>query len=155
MKRKLWSSSNVNAWQILSRRTCLKLWFLLRAFTGKNEDLFVFICFFFCRLKLLTQILCSDREQRQREEALCDFKFGRCPVLIATAVAARGLDIKGVDLVINYDLPSLIDDYVHRIGRTGRVGNPGRATSFFDEKTDVPIAKDLVRVSVIFVETNF
>ena len=53
-------------------------------------------------------------------------------ILVATAVAARGLDIRGVEHVINYDLPSSIDEYVHRIGRTGRVGNLGKATSFFD-----------------------
>merc|ERR1712126_223439 len=67
-----------------------------------------------------------------REEALRDFKTGRMPVLVATAVAARGLDIKGVAHVVNYDLPKTIDEYVHRIGRTGRVGNTGKATSFFD-----------------------
>jgi len=93
--------------------------------------------------------LSSDREQKQREEALFDFKSGICPILIATAVAARGLDIVGVDHVINYDLPSSIDDYVHRIGRTGRVGNPGRATSFFDNSVDTPLAPQLLQVGCI------
>lgn len=74
----------------------------------------------------------GDRLQSEREMALNDFKRGKMQVLIATNVAARGLDIKGVDLVINYDLPKSIDEYVHRIGRTGRVGNKGRAISFFD-----------------------
>jgi len=58
---------------------------------------------------------------------------------VATAVAARGLDIPNVSLVINYDLPAEIDEYVHRIGRTGRVGNVGRAVSFFDAGTDMPL----------------
>ena len=58
--------------------------------------------------------LCNFREQLEREEALDDFKSGRKPVLVATSVAARGLDIKNVELVINYDLPKSIDDYVHR-----------------------------------------
>lgn len=61
----------------------------------------------------------GDREQRQREEALADFKSKRMKVLIATSVAARGLDIKNVAHVINYNLPKSIDEYVHRIGRTG------------------------------------
>ncbi|CDW58312.1 vasa protein [Trichuris trichiura] len=86
----------------------------------------------------------GDREQMQRETALRGFKSGANNVLIATEVAARGLDIAGVDLVVNYDLPSSIDDYVHRIGRTGRVGNPGKATSFYDEVTDAALASELV-----------
>lgn len=70
--------------------------------------------------------------QNEREKALRDFKSGTCPVMVATDVAARGLDIPNVSLVVNYDLPNEIDDYVHRIGRTGRCGNQGRAVSFFD-----------------------
>uniref|UniRef100_A0A914VJP2 RNA helicase n=1 Tax=Plectus sambesii TaxID=2011161 RepID=A0A914VJP2_9BILA len=88
----------------------------------------------------------GDRLQNQREEALRDFRNGKCPILIATAVASRGLDIRGVDHVINYDLPSEIDEYVHRIGRTGRVGNPGRATSFYDASTDSALAGSLVKI---------
>ena len=74
-------------------------------------------------------------------------------VLVATAVAARGLDIVGVDHVINYDLPSHIFDYIHRIGRTGRVGHIGRATSFFDSdcETDCKLAPRLVEVSLAVV----
>merc|ERR1711931_517512 len=90
----------------------------------------------------------GDRLQREREEALRDFKTGRMPVLVATAVAARGLDIKGVAHVVNYDLPKTIDEYVHRIGRTGRVGNTGKATSFFDpaRSEDSKIASSLVTI---------
>jgi superfamily II DNA/RNA helicase len=76
----------------------------------------------------------GDRSQREREEALRSFKIGRTPILVATAVAARGLDITNVKHVINFDLPSDIEEYVHRIGRTGRVGNLGLATSFFNDK---------------------
>ncbi|CAB3408347.1 unnamed protein product [Caenorhabditis bovis] len=85
------------------------------------------------------------REQREREEAMRMFRNGSKPVLIATAVAERGLDIKGVDHVINYDLPRSIDDYIHRIGRTGRVGNAGRATSFVTED-DTELIPHLVQV---------
>jgi ATP-dependent RNA helicase DDX3X len=71
----------------------------------------------------------GDRSQREREEALRQFRCGRSPILVATAVAARGLDIPNVKHVINFDLPSDIEEYVHRIGRTGRMGNLG-ACSF-------------------------
>ena len=67
----------------------------------------------------------GDRSQREREDALKSFRNGRTPILVATAVAARGLDIPNVKHVINFDLPSDIEEYVHRIGRTGRVGNLG------------------------------
>ncbi|CAL8101836.1 unnamed protein product [Calicophoron daubneyi] len=76
----------------------------------------------------------GDRTQDDRELALSCFRSGRTPILVATAVAARGLDIPNVKHVINYDLPSDIEEYVHRIGRTGRVGNLGMATSFFNDK---------------------
>ena len=74
----------------------------------------------------------GDRTQRERERALEFFRNGRCPILVATAVAARGLDIPNVTHVVNYDLPTDIDDYVHRIGRTGRAGNTGLSTAFFN-----------------------
>jgi len=86
----------------------------------------------------------GDRLQREREEALWDFKKGTRPILVATAVAARGLDIPNVQHVINFDMPSDVDEYVHRIGRTGRVGNLGRATSFFDREVDSEVAGLLV-----------
>jgi ATP-dependent RNA helicase DDX3X len=76
----------------------------------------------------------GDRTQPEREYALRQFKCGNCPVLVATDVAARGLDIPNVMHVINYDLPNNVDDYVHRIGRTGRCGNTGTAHSFINEK---------------------
>ena len=74
----------------------------------------------------------GDRTQRERERALELFRNGKCPILVATAVAARGLDIPNVTHVVNYDLPTDVDDYVHRIGRTGRAGNTGVATAFFN-----------------------
>lgn len=97
--------------------------------TKKSAD---FLAAFLSGEGFPTTSIHGDRLQRQREEALADFKAGRMSILVATAVAARGLDIKGVAHVINYDLPKTVDEYVHRIGRTGRVGNTGKATSFFD-----------------------
>ena len=94
----------------------------------------------------MLNVPCRDREQREREEALSDFKSGRARVLVATSVAARGLDISGVERVINYDMPSNIEDYVHRIGRTGRCGNTGLATSFFDPSADTQLARPLAKV---------
>jgi ATP-dependent RNA helicase RhlE len=69
----------------------------------------------------------ADRSQSQRETALRDFRNGRARVLVATDIAARGLDVEDVSHVINYDVPSAPEDYVHRVGRTGRAGNQGKA----------------------------
>tara|TARA_B110000977_G_scaffold115184_1_gene148884 strand:- start:10084 stop:10950 length:867 start_codon:yes stop_codon:yes gene_type:complete len=73
----------------------------------------------------------GDMTQRDREESVAAFKSGAKPLLIATDVAARGLDIKGVEYVINYTFPLTTEDYVHRIGRTGRAGQTGLAHTFF------------------------
>ncbi len=72
----------------------------------------------------------SDRSLGQRREALEGFKLGRYRILVATDIASRGIDVKGIELVINYDLPEDSENYVHRIGRTGRAGHEGRAISF-------------------------
>lgn len=85
----------------------------------------------------------GDRTQRERERALELFRTGRTPIMVATAVAARGLDIPNVTHVVNYDLPSDIDDYVHRIGRTGRAGNTGHATAFFN-RGNRNVVRDLI-----------
>ena len=87
----------------------------------------------------------GDRTQREREMALQTFRQGRTPIMVATAVAARGLDIPNVTHVINYDLPSDIDDYVHRIGRTGRAGNTGVSTAFFN-RGNRNIIRDLIEL---------
>lgn len=84
----------------------------------------------------------GDRSQIDREDALEAFKRNDVQILVATDVAARGLDIPDVSLVINFDTPQNIDDYVHRIGRTGRAGNTGVAISFINENNR-PIAHDL------------
>ncbi|KAL7613536.1 hypothetical protein Lser_V15G06486 [Lactuca serriola] len=84
----------------------------------------------------------GDRTQPERELALRSFKSGKTPILVATDVAARGLDIPHVSHVVNFDLPNDIDDYVHRIGRTGRAGKTGLATAFFNEN-NMSLAKPL------------
>lgn len=81
----------------------------------------------------------SDRSLGQRREALDGFKSGKYRILVATDIASRGIDVKGIELVINYDLPDDPENYVHRIGRTGRAGHTGHAISFAtpDQRTDV------------------
>lgn len=81
----------------------------------------------------------SNRSLHQRLVALEGFKVGKYRVLVATDIAARGIDVKGIQLVINYDLPENPEDYIHRIGRTGRAGMTGHAISFatMDQKRDI------------------
>jgi len=96
-----------------------------------------------CREGYKVASIHGDRHQREREQALASFRNGQTPILVATAVAARGLDIPNVKHVVNFDMPSDIEEYVHRIGRTGRVGHTGLATSFFNDKNR-NIARDLI-----------
>src|SRR4029453_14547527 len=79
---------------------------------------------------LLTDAIHGDKTQQARMEALAAFKEGKLQVLVATDVAARGLDIDDLPLVVNYELPHVPEDYIHRIGRTGRAGASGEAISF-------------------------
>ncbi|MBU1038988.1 DEAD/DEAH box helicase [Patescibacteria group bacterium] len=90
----------------------------------------------------------SNRSLNQRREALDGFKSGRYRVLVATDIAARGIDVTGIELVINYDLPDNPGDYVHRIGRTGRAGQSGLAISFAtpDQRKEVREIEKLVRI---------
>jgi ATP-dependent RNA helicase RhlE len=89
----------------------------------------------------------SNRSLAQRREALEGFKNGKYRVLVATDIAARGIDVKGIEVVINYDLPDNAEDYVHRIGRTGRAGHEGRAISFAtpDQGRDIRDIERLIR----------
>jgi len=89
----------------------------------------------------------SNRTLAQRRAALDGFKSGRYRVLVATDIAARGIDVQGIELVVNYDLPDNPDDYVHRIGRTGRAGLAGKAVSFatFDQRADVKTIERVIR----------
>lgn len=89
----------------------------------------------------------SNRSLNQRLEALNGFKIGKYRVLVATDIAARGIDVTGIQLVINYDLPENAEDYVHRIGRTGRASSTGHAISFatHDQRRDINTIERLIR----------
>ncbi|CAD8118110.1 unnamed protein product [Paramecium sonneborni] len=88
----------------------------------------------------------GDKRQSERDFVMNSFKRGDTTVLVATDVASRGLDIKDIEFVINFDMPRLIEDYVHRIGRTGRAGAQGVSISLFDSYEDAKLAGDLVGV---------
>lgn len=86
----------------------------------------------------------GDKEQWQREQSLQDFKIGKISVLVATDVASRGIDVKDLAIVLNYDFPQNCEDYIHRVGRTGRAGNLGTAITFFDPRNDAKHSRKLV-----------
>lgn len=92
----------------------------------------------------------SNRTQAQRQKALKGFAGSKYRVLVATDIAARGIDVSDIELVINFDLPDQIDDYVHRIGRTGRAGREGKAISFAapEQKSDVAQIQKLINVQL-------
>ncbi|KAK6920643.1 DEAD/DEAH box helicase domain [Dillenia turbinata] len=87
----------------------------------------------------------GDKEQAERDWVLSEFKSGRNPIMTATDVAARGLDVKDIKCVINYDFPSSLEDYVHRIGRTGRAGARGTAFSFFTH-SNAKFVRELIKI---------
>lgn len=92
----------------------------------------------------------SNRSLAQRKEAMNGFKSGAYRVLVATDIAARGIDVTGIELVLNFDLPDHTEDYVHRIGRTGRAGRAGKAISFAvpEQKNDIRQIERLIRTSL-------
>ena len=92
----------------------------------------------------------GNKSQPQREQALANFRAGRTRVLIATDIAARGIDVDGVGHVINYDLPNVPETYVHRIGRTARAGADGMAISLCapDERAFLKSIEKLIRTRV-------
>merc|ERR1712039_778666 len=87
----------------------------------------------------------GDKKQEEREWVLKEFKEGKQPILVATDVASRGLDVKDIKYVINYEFPTTFEDYIHRVGRTGRAGATGSSYTFFTEDK-FRHAKDLVAV---------
>jgi len=88
----------------------------------------------------------GDKEQHERERALADFSSGKMKIMLATDVAARGIHVDDISVVVNFDFPNNVEDYVHRIGRTGRAGKKGRAISFFDRGVDSNKAGKLIKV---------
>jgi ATP-dependent RNA helicase RhlE len=92
----------------------------------------------------------SNRSLGQRREALDGFKSGRYKVLVATDIASRGIDVTGIELVVNYDLPEDAENYVHRIGRTARAGKQGHAVSFAtpDQRGDVRDIEKMIRATL-------
>ena len=101
------------------------------------------------RIGIPTEAIHADRSQAQRSRALDAFRNGRVNVIVATDVLARGIDVPEVDYVVNYDLPIMPEDYVHRIGRTGRAGAGGFAVSFV-----TPDTKNLLRSVQKFIGTD-
>ncbi|MFD1008620.1 DEAD/DEAH box helicase [Oceanisphaera ostreae] len=112
-----------------------KNWFQVLVFTSTKEQadrLLVGLK----KSKIEAAVCHGDKSQGSRRRAIADFKSAKLQVLIATEVAARGLDIQGLDYVVNFNLPYLPEDYVHRIGRTGRAGAPGTAISFVSREEE-------------------
>jgi ATP-dependent RNA helicase RhlE len=92
----------------------------------------------------------GNKSQGQRERALAGFRAGTVPVLIATDIAARGIDVPGVSLVVNYELPNVPEVYVHRIGRTARAGAEGTAVTFCapDERSLLRDIEKMLKVAI-------
>ena len=97
-------------------------------------------------------VIHGNKSQSARNRALDDFKTGRVRVLVATDIAARGLDIARLPLVVNFDLPLVAEDYVHRVGRTGRAGHDGRAVSLVSG-ADVSLLRDIQRLVAAPIES--
>lgn len=90
-------------------------------------------------------VIHADKTQQQRDKVVQSFRAGKIWVLICSALLARGIDFKGVNMVINYDLPTSAVEYIHRIGRTGRAGHRGKAVTFFTED-DKPLLRSIANV---------
>ncbi|CAI3800825.1 DEAD/DEAH box helicase [Rheinheimera sp. MM224] len=112
-----------------------KNWFQVLVFTSTKEQADRLLAGLQMR-KIDAAVCHGDKSQGARRRAIADFKSAKLQVLIATEVAARGLDIQGLDYVVNFNLPYLPEDYVHRIGRTGRAGATGNAISFVSREEE-------------------
>ena len=97
----------------------------------------------------------SDLDQAEREQVLLDFRNRKSQVLVATDIVSRGIDITGIDLVINYDVPSDAEDYVHRVGRTARAQSSGVAITFINEREQLKFKKieELIEFQLVKIPT--
>ncbi|KAH3764247.1 ATP-dependent RNA helicase DBP2 [Pelomyxa schiedti] len=127
---------------------------LLHSIDIRNSKVLIFsdtkrvaedLCTFLSQQHFPALLLHGDKQQQERESAFQDFKKGAAHILVATDVAARGLDVKGITHVINFDFPRYVDVYVHRIGRTGRAGVSGVAVSFFTRENAL-LAGELISI---------
>jgi len=89
----------------------------------------------------------GDKTQQERDQGLADFVSGKSQLMFATDVCSRGLDIKGVTHIINYDMARDVESYIHRIGRTGRAGMAGTAITFVNDDYDIPCAPALAKIA--------
>lgn len=105
---------------------------------------------FFEETSFKVTILHGSKSQGQREHSLQQLRNGKCQIMVATNVAARGLDIPNVSLVVNFQISKSLDDYVHRIGRTGRAGKKGTAVTFLGDDENIDIVRELYK----YVEVN-
>ena len=104
-------------------------------------------------------VIHGDRSQSQRNAALAAFQQGRCRVLVATDVASRGIHVENIAHVINYDLPDIVENFIHRVGRTGRAGGSGVASTLFsrDQRNDLSVLERTIgiRIERVGVNLNF
>jgi len=96
------------------------------------------------KLKLNVAAIHSDLDQKEREQVMRDFKNRKLQILVATDIISRGIDVEGLDLIINFDVPRDPEDYIHRIGRTARAEKSGVAITFVNRK-DAPNLKKIER----------
>ncbi|WP_116473427.1 DEAD/DEAH box helicase [Zobellella maritima] len=115
-------------------------WFQVLVFTSTKEQADRLLAGL-KKSKIEAAVCHGDKSQGSRRRAIADFKSGKLQILIATEVAARGLDIQGLDYVVNFNLPYLPEDYVHRIGRTGRAGAKGTAISFVSREEEQALVR--------------
>ena len=142
-----------------------KLWALGRLLARMSED---DQCIIFCNTKRMVDLavqrlqkhrfdvagLHGDLKQNQRERILDNFREGNVTTIVATDVAARGIDIDGITLVVNYDVPSDIDSFIHRIGRTGRIGRHGEAWSLVSKDDAPQMSKIIATYNLDIHETD-